>query len=233
MNERGARLAQRLRLRPGRGAPDNDSLTYAWSAPAGITLTGANTATPDLHRARRGDGDELRRHAHRHRQLGATGTDVVRITVNAVNRAPTANAGADASADERTVVTLSGSGTDPDSGAPDNDAIASYAWTAPPRGSPSPARTPRPRASPLRTSPAPPPLDFTLTVTDGSGATGTDTVRITVNNVNRAPVANAGADAIAIERTVVPAQRLGQRSRQRGSGRRRDRRLPVDRRRRE
>ncbi|HVT84108.1 MAG TPA: tandem-95 repeat protein [Chitinophagaceae bacterium] len=120
---------------------------------------------------------------------GATGTDVIIITVNpAPNQAPTANAGTDLTIYLPTnTVSLSGSGWDPDG------TIASYQWTkisGPTQFiivSPTQAQT-------VINNLVQGVYLFQLTVTDNQGATGKDTVQVTVNPANIAPTANAGPD---------------------------------------
>ncbi len=125
---------------------------------------------------------------------GATGTDVVTVTVNAapINLAPVAVAGSN-----KTItlpvnsVTLNGSGTDVDG------TIATYAWTkiAGPTQftivSPANAQT-------TINNLAEGVYQFQLQVTDNAGATATDVVFVTVNAAapppNQAPTAIAGSN---------------------------------------
>ncbi len=132
--------------------------------------------------------------------LGATDKDSVIITVIPVaNIAPAADAGADQSVGEQTLVTLSGSGSDSDG------SVATFRWTqiagqAVTLTSPNLALTrfDTPAATSALT------LIFQLTVTDNEGATTTDTVAITVNPAaNIAPTAYAGADQSVDEQTLV------------------------------
>lgn len=127
---------------------------------------------------------------------GATGKDVVQVTVNAAappaNQPPTANAGNDI------VLTLpvnstslTGSGNDPDG------TISSYLWTkisGPAQFNIASASQNQASVSNLVQGV----YKFELKVTDNSGATGRDTVQVTVNATappsNLAPVANAGLD---------------------------------------
>ncbi|MBR9863022.1 MAG: tandem-95 repeat protein [Rhodobacteraceae bacterium] len=125
---------------------------------------------------------------------GGTDTQTVNITVNAVNDAPVAQAGT-ASGDEDTVIsgTVAASDVDGDTltfalatdGANGSVVMAadgSYAYT--------------PDADFNGTD------SFTYTVSDGNGGTDTQTVRIRVDAVNDAPVAQAGT-ASGDEDTVI------------------------------
>ena len=121
------------------------------------------------------------------------------------NVAPTANAGADQTVDEKTVVALDGSVS-----ADSDGLIAGYAWvqTAGTAATLSSASV----AQPTFTAPdvaADETLTFELTVTDDKGATAKDSVNVALKNViapppaNVAPTANAGADQTVDEKTVV------------------------------
>ena len=129
---------------------------------------------------------------------GATGIDVVQVSVNAAapppNQSPSADAGADVIITLPTnSTTLSGNGTDQDG------TIASYQWNK--ISGPSQYNIASPSTS--QTS-----VDgltqgvyaFELTVTDNSGAIAKDIVQITVNAAapppNQSPSANAGADIV-------------------------------------
>ncbi len=119
-----------------------------------------------------------------------------------VNQAPSANAGSNQTALSEAMVTLNGTGSDPD-----GDTL-SYAWvqTSGPAVSLSNATGSACTftAPTLFTGSAV--LTFTLTVTDPSGAQDSDQCRITVEApapVNQAPVANAGSD-----RTVQSEDRV-------------------------
>ena len=115
----------------------------------------------------------------------------------ASNQAPTANAGADQSADEGTAVNLSATGADGDG------TIVSFSWQQESGTAVSITNANMANASFVAPMVAASEvLLFRVTVTDDDGATGSDTVTVTVNNVpippppppNQAPSADAGAD---------------------------------------
>ena len=119
------------------------------------------------------------------------------ITVTGVNDAPTASAGADQTVAEGASVTLSGSGSDPDSGA-----ALSYAWA---QKSPTTPQVTLSNANTKQASFTAPDdltenlaLTFELTVTDDQKVTGTDTVVITVTGIN-APATFSGVTGAVTE----------------------------------
>jgi hypothetical protein len=118
------------------------------------------------------------------------------INIKPNNLAPVTNAGEDQSVNEGILVTLDGSA----SSDPDGDLIT-LSWVAP-EGitlSSTTSATITFTAPEIWTDTA---YTFTLTVTDGT-ATTTDTVIVTVKQVNKAPVANAGTDQTVNENTLV------------------------------
>ena len=121
--------------------------------------------------------------------LGATGTDIVQITVNAApNIPPTANAGSDISFNlPVNAVTLNGNGTDPDG------SISSYQWTK--VAGPSAVIATPTSAQTVVSSLVQGVYEFELRVTDNNGAIARDTMQVTVGAAaNQPPVANAGSN---------------------------------------
>ena len=113
---------------------------------------------------------------------GLTDTDVVSITVSAVNEAPVAVATAAPLTGEAPLeVEFTGSNSSDDLG------ITGFLWDFK-DGSPTSAL-----ADPVHTFSSPGTYEVELTVTDGGGLTDTDLVSITVSAVNEAPVAVAAA----------------------------------------
>src|SRR5205814_1937497 len=108
------------------------------------------------------------------------------VTVNDVNQAPIASVSAPLIADERTTLTLDGTGSsDPDG----NPAGLTYQWTTDGGG----ALT-TPTQATTGSSPGEVPADFTLLVCDTSGACSAPAgSTVNVSDVNRPPAASAGA----------------------------------------
>jgi hypothetical protein len=168
--------------------PFNVALAYTWTTPAGDVFTGRQLTfrAPSVGRA----GATLT-----FRLVVSDGTsdskpDFVNVFVANVDQPPIANAGPDQTVDERTTVTLDGTA----SFDPDGERLA-YSWVQT-AGTPVSLSDP---ASPAPTFGAPEvgraggALEFELTVTS-FGLASSDRVAIFVNNVNRPPAANAGAD---------------------------------------
>jgi hypothetical protein len=184
--------------------PDNDALTYAWTQTGGpaVTLSDA-TATkptftaPDVAAA----GATLTFALVVTDALGAaSAAATTHVTVANVNRAPVANAGGDQTVDERATATLDGSA----SADPDGEALT-YAWTQ--TGGPTVTLSDSTAAKPTFSTgevTADTLLTFTLVVTDPIGAASTAaTTHVTIRNVNRVPVAVAGADQTVDERSTA------------------------------
>ncbi len=177
--------------------PDNNTLTYSWTAPTGITLNSTTAAKPTFTAP-----EVMTDQNYTFTLIVNDGTvnstaDQVIITVKQVNKAPVANAGTDQTVNEGVVVTLDGSA----SSDPDNNTIT-YSWTAP-TGITLNSTT---AAKPTFTAPevmTDQNYTFSLIVNDGTVNSTADQVIITVKQVNKAPVANAGTDQTVNEGVVV------------------------------
>jgi len=181
----------------GAGSSDSDgSITaYSWSQTAGtsVTLQNASTANPSFTAPNVAETLEFTLTVRDNDN--ATDTDTVAVTIEP-NEAPTADAGGDQTVNEGSLVTLAGSGTDPDG------TIASYAWVQ--VGGASIGLGGADTATATFDAPALAlgqtlTVTFELTVTDNNGATDTDAATVTVNavaGINIPPVANAGQDRV-------------------------------------
>jgi hypothetical protein len=164
----------------GSSDPDGDALTYQWafvSRPAGsaAALSSATAAAPTFVADRAGtylisltvrDPDD------------ASATDQVSITANAVNRAPTANAGADRTVSVGQAASLDGSA----SSDPDGDPLT-YQWTftSRPAGSAA-ALTGATAVAPSFTPDVAGAYVISLTVNDGALSSAADSVTVTAED---------------------------------------------------
>jgi len=175
--------------------PDGDNITYSWLAPENVVLTGATTATPSFTTTEV-SADKTLTFTLTVSDGTLTATAQVDVIVKQINKAPVANAGVDQSVNEGVTVTLNGTA----SADPDND-VLTYSWVAPNGITLSGTTT----ASPTFVAPevkADTDYSFALTVSDGT-LTSTSQVKVTVKQVNKAPVANAGSAKTVKEKSVV------------------------------
>lgn len=169
---------------------DGTISSYAWakiSGPASGTIVNASSAQTAINNLSQGVYQFQLTVTD---NLGATATDIIQITVNAApNISPTANAGSNIIINlPISIVTLNGSGNDPDG------TISSYQWTK--ISGPTAIIVTPTLAQSLVTSLGQGVYEFELRVTDNNGASGRDTVQVTVGAAppNQPPVANAGAN---------------------------------------
>lgn len=181
--------------------PDNDPITYQWIQTGGplVELIGANAAKPSFTAPllpRGASGGETLTFELTVSDSALSGTDTVQVMVEQVNHAPLANAGADQTRNEGTLVTLDGRG----SSDPDGDPIASYAWIQ--IGGPAVTLSDANSATPSFTAPATgaggATLQFDLAVSDGFlTSEPADRVVINVVNVNDPPLCGAAQPSLA------------------------------------
>lgn len=175
---------------------------YDWSQTAGTAIVNPGVTTSDTFTFTAPDAPDTSIDI----QLTVTGDegsvqDTITATLILINQPPVADAGADQSIDENTLVTLNGSASSDSDGS-----IAAYAWTQ--TGGTTVTLTNANTVNPTFTSPevtiSGDTLTFQLITTDNHGAVSAPapaTMMVTVNNVNKAPVANAGTDQSIDENT--------------------------------
>jgi hypothetical protein len=182
--------------------PFGDPLTFAWTQVAGttVTLAGAATASATFTAPLVPTGGETLTFELTVSSVnGTSAPDTVDVVVNNVNHAPVADAGDAQAVGEGTLVTLDGSASfDQDGG------TFNFAWvqTAGTTVSLTGAATSQPSFTAPDVGPAGETLTFELTVDDGD-LSAADTVDVLVENVNHAPVADAGDDQTVDEGTTV------------------------------
>ena len=166
----------------------------------GVTLTGANLLSAFFTAPAVSADSALTFQLTATDNEGASRTATTQVTVRNVNQPPVANAGTNQTVDEDSIVTLAGSGTDPDG------SVVAYHWaqttgrTVVLTNANTAVATFK---APQFNSPAT--LTFELTVTDNQGATGSArvTVRVRNNIPNTLPVGSAGPDQTVDERKAV------------------------------
>ncbi len=183
--------------------PDSDAadLSYAWTQTSGpaVTLSGADSPSPSFTAPTGLSADAVLVFSLTVSDGSLSASDSVNVTVTNVNDAPSANAGENQSVDEGATVTLSGSGTDPDTG----DSL-SYAWSQTSGQDVTLSGADSPSAS--FTAPTELGVDavlgFSLTVSDGR-LSASASVNVTVTAANDAPSADAGTDQSVDEGATV------------------------------
>ena len=176
-------------------AEEEPELTYVWQQTDGpaVSLTGSGANAGFTAPIVTGSGDPAAKETLRFRLTvtdpnGATAFDDVEVVVTNVPRTPTADAGSAMTVHESDLVSLAGSGSDPD-----NDPIT-YSWVQVPTGGPAVVLSGANTASPSFQAPfvstAGATLKFELIVRDEFGGSSSDTVTVTVANINDPPVIN-------------------------------------------
>ncbi|CAN5410080.1 hypothetical protein BH11BAC5_BH11BAC5_13250 [soil metagenome] len=176
---------------------DGSISSYAWAkiaGPTGGTIVSSNAASTALNSLVQGTYNFVLTVTD---NKGAAAKDTVKVVVNlstaiaiTTNKAPVVNAGTDKTVTlPANTVTLTGTATDADG------AVSSYLWTkisGPAGGTIATANAPTTSVSNLVQGT----YNYELVVTDNKGAKSKDSLKIVVStsSINRAPVANAGAD---------------------------------------
>ena len=173
--------------------PDGDPVKFFWYIESGKgSFVNANVLHPTFcaPMTARCDGEDVVVRLTVTDSCGLSASDTMTIHVNNVNRPPVADAGADICIDEGRSVVLTCAGTDPD-----GDPLT-YSWCVESgKGSfVDPTMLHPAFCAPMTTRCDGENVVVRLTVTDSCGLTASDTMTIHVNNVNRPPVADAGAD---------------------------------------
>ena len=178
---------------------DGDALTYAWTAPPGVTLSDAAAAKPTFTAPNRASPYSLEFALTVDDGTAESAPDRVTVSVDADNDPPTALAGRNRTVEPGDAVTLAGGGTDPEG------ETLTYRWEQ--RDGPAVDLA---DATSATASFAAPPVDartaltFRLTVSDPHGARSRVSIRINVRpRRNSAPVANAGSDQAVDEGATV------------------------------
>ncbi len=176
--------------------PDGNSLTYLWTAPVGITLSSVTADKPTFTTPDVSSDTEYKFSLVVNDGLVNSVSDEVVITVKQVNKTPMANAGADQSVNKTVLVTLDGTA----SSDPDGNSLT-YLWTAPVGITLSSVTADKPTFTTPDVS-SDTEYKFSLVVNDGLANSTADEVVITVKQVNKTPMANAGADQ-SVNKTVL------------------------------
>jgi hypothetical protein len=179
--------------------PDDDTLAYQWIQTGGpmVELAGANTARPTFTTPLLPGGAigfETLTFALTASDGALSSTDMVQVTVEQVNHAPLANAGADQTRNEGAVVTLDATG----SSDPDGDPIRSYTWSqlSGPLVGLSDSFSPTPTFTAPMTGAGGATLVFALAVSDGFLDSTDDQVTIHVLDVNDPPRCDAAQPGV-------------------------------------
>jgi len=167
---------------------DGNPLTYRWVAPAEITISSINAVNPTFTAPEIAENTNFTFSLVVNDGMVDSPADQVVVTIKQINKPPVANAGTSQTVNKNSLCTLDGSG----SSDPDNDVLI-YKWTAPSGIILSSTSVARPTYKApdvtLNTN-----YTFSLVVSDGEADSPADEVGITVQYINKSPLANAGVD---------------------------------------
>jgi hypothetical protein len=197
--------------------PDGEEqplLTYEWTAPAGVTLSGSGAnvsfTAPTIPLPMYTGEQVLTFTLSATDPNGAHDEDTIDVTVTNNGFSPSADAGSNQTVDEHSAVTLHGSGVDP------NDDPIHFTWTkidGPPVINPTGYDTATPSFTAPFVGPAGATLTYQLLVWDDFGGWGLNSVTVTVNNINNPPdITNAHADVPVLwapDHKLVPVHIIG------------------------
>ncbi len=184
--------------------PDGDPVTFLWNQKSGpVTLSIQNADSPEASFTAPDVGDNAAVFAIEFRVTdvnGAISVDGLQVSVEPVNQSPVANAGQDLVAHPGETVQLIGEGYDPD-----GDAVT-FLWTQ--KSGPTTLGLNNPDSSHAfflapEVGESGAVYTFEFKVTDVHGVSSTDGMQVSVQFVNSAPTADAGADKVATEGDVV------------------------------
>lgn len=176
---------------------DGNQLSYHWTAPAGIILSSTTTVNPHFTAPVVSVNTAFTFSLVVNDGTADSPPDQIVVTVKRPYEAPVANAGPDQSVNEGTGVSLDGSASTNTNGNP-----LTYKWTAP-AGITLNSTT---AINPSFTAPevtVNTDYTFTLVVNDGVSDSPADQIVVTVKQVNKAPVANAGPAQTVDEGSTV------------------------------
>ncbi len=174
--------------------PERSALTYTWTQVSGpsVALSGDHTASLNFTAPNQIANTTLVFQVSASDGVN-TAVDTVTVVVNADDDAPSADAGPNQAVGEGDLVTLSGSGTDPESQG------LTYSWVQ--TSGPSVVLSDATAASPTFTAPeglANVTISFELHVSDGTNES-VDSISILVNRDNDAPSVDAGPTQFVAE----------------------------------
>ncbi|MBN2299378.1 MAG: fibronectin type III domain-containing protein, partial [Deltaproteobacteria bacterium] len=166
--------------------PNGDTLSYEWSLVEGVSAELPDLASQDIELVLT-DAGLYQFSVTCSDGVNVSQADEVLLTVNAINNAPTANAGMDADVQLGDTVTLDGSA----SSDPDEDEI-DYIWTQ--ISGPAVSLQDVTGANPWFDATTEGTIELQLVVSDGFVESAPDRVTVQVTQLNSAPVADAGLD---------------------------------------